>query len=111
MAQPLTYPWKQGREIDFTKERKGRLASGQGDKVAQCPHCKRMGMRRDCLDGKVRYSHVSVITDLGLQAKDACAMWPRAEFKLQYGYDGIHPKFRRPGDEDTSVEELRQQAQ
>ena len=107
MAQPLLQTYQIGETIDFTKERKGRVCNPQGDKVEQCPHCHRLGMRYQLIGGKIRYTHVGRKEEIILKSLDACYMWPRTEFKLQFGSDTIHPKFRRPGDEDMNVEELR----
>lgn len=107
MAKPLIELSEIGETIDFTQKRLGRVCNALNDKVAKCPHCKRPGMRKPLITGKVRFIHVGRKDDVKIEALDACTMWPRTEFKLQFGADSLHPKFRRPGDEDETVEELR----
>lgn len=107
-TKPLLQTVEIGQTIDFTAQRKGRLCNSFGDKVQICPHCKRLGMRYQLIGGRIRYTHVGRKGEITLESLDACYMWPRTEHKLQFGSDSIHPKLRRPGDEDMSVEEVRQ---
>ena len=107
MAESLISSLNVGDSVDFTTQRLGRLCNGFGDKVRECPHCKRRGMRIERLNGKVEYIHKGQLSELRLESLDACKMWPRAEFKLRYGSDSIHPKYRRPGDDDMTIEEIR----
>lgn len=107
MAKNLIDSTEKGEAIYFTLERLGRVCNIHKDKVGVCPHCKRLGMRKPLLSGKVRFIHVGRKGDTIIEPLDACTMWERTEFKLQFGSDSLHPKFRRPGDEDETVEEIR----
>lgn len=107
MRRPLLDVYEPGDTIEFTQQRKGRVCNALGDKVAVCPHCRRLGMRKPLLSGKVRFVHRGRKTATVIEPLDACTMWQRTEFRLHFGADSLHPKFRRPGDEDSTVEELR----
>lgn len=105
--KPLLQTYEIGETIDFTKERKGRVCNLLSDKVAVCPHCKRCGMRKQLLSGKIRYIHTGRKEATTVLPFDACTMWLRTEFRLTFGSDSLHPKFRVPGDEDMTVDETR----
>ena len=107
MAKPLMELYQIGDTINFTQERIGRVCNLLSDKVGKCPHCKRPGMRKQLLSGKIRFIHMGRKGVSKIDPLDACTMWLRTEFKLQFGSDSLHPKFRQPGDEDMTVEEIR----
>ena len=104
---PLIELYEVGTTIDFTQAQKGRVCDRLSDKVAVCPHCKRNGMRKPLLSGKVRFVHKGGKMPSVIEPLDACTMWERTEHKLRFGSDTLRPKFRRPGDENETVEELR----
>ncbi len=107
MSQPLLSAHEVGAKVDLTHQRKGRLCLRSGEKIETCPSCKRRGMRRLMMDGRIRYVHVVEVTDINYKPLDACTMWQRTEFILRYGYDGLHHILRKPGDDNQTVEEIR----